>query len=121
MELENLKKQINYLFELDDKFLNLDNDFIIDNDLEILSSFMDERVQLIQSINSALGSGVKLDKESAEYFINKVNEHTSLLTTKTLSIQALVKSRIITTNKFKSAHLYFHNNQSNPIFIDKTI
>lgn len=120
MDLKNLHKLFNELFELDDNFIQYSNDYIIDNGLEIVQGFMIKRNEIINSIRTIL-SNTSLDNETSKRYELKISENTKALNEKCSVIQSELKNRIIKSNNFKSAHLYFHNNQVNPIFIDKTI
>lgn len=121
MNLENLKNLFNYLFQKDNEFLEMDNEFIIDQDLDIIQNFMEERTKTIQSINAILKENPVIDKNFIEETEKIILNNTELLTKKCSAIQVEIKNRIIKNNKVKGAHLYFHNTQMNPVFVDKTV
>ena len=121
MDLEILKNLFNYLFQKDNEFLEMNNEFIIDQGLDVVQNFMDERSKTIHSINSILKENPTTDKNFIIETEKRILNNTELLTKKCSVIQAEIKNRIIKSNKVKGAHQYFHNTQMNPIFIDKTV
>lgn len=121
MTLKQLEEQLNYLYQIDSEFLNLSNEFIIDNGLEELEKFMTKRNNVINSIQFTLTSITHINDCFLDEVTSKIKENTELLTLKCTSIQKELKNRMIKTNNFKSAHLYFHNTQPISIFVDKTV
>lgn len=121
MDLEILKNLFDNLFQKDNEFLELSNEFIIDQGLDIVQNFMNVRTQNIHHINTILKENPIKDENFIKETEKKLMKNTELLTQKCSDIQKEIKDRIIKSNTAKGAHLYFHNTQMNPIFIDKTV
>lgn len=110
---------IEKISKLDNEFINIDNQTIIDSELVMFLEFENSRNALIVQLEEEFKNSFYSDKEK-EIIIKKLKASTHKVITKFNSIKSVIKQNNFKTQQFKNAYQYIPKVEGS-FFIDKSI
>lgn len=110
---------IDKILNLDNDFINTDNQVIIDKELILFQKFEKSRNTLIKQLEEQFKGNIYSDKEKEEIII-KLKISTHKVATKFNEIKSKIKQNNLKTQQFKNAYQYRPIIEGS-FFIDKSV